>query len=144
MLNQALSAYESAVRGTLSGRDLEAAVLRKSAQRLKACQDNWATSGEQDLNEALRMNQAIWNLFQAELLESGGQLPPQLRANLLKLSLLVDRESLQILADPDPARLTLLVDINLSIAAGLAGHPALQVIPAPQTTTADVREAACA
>jgi flagellar protein FlaF len=127
--------YESAVRQVLSGRELEAAVLRKSAMRLRHCQKSWARNGVAELAEALEINQKIWSVFQADLLEPSNPLPQELRANLLRLSLIVDRQTLKILAEPSPEQLDLLIDINLAIAEGLiSGAPRLHVVPPPASS----------
>ena len=50
MYSNSVRAYETVDRATMSGRNLEAAVLTKAAQKLKKCQDNWESA---DLDKKL-------------------------------------------------------------------------------------------
>ncbi len=123
MYNNAAHAYQSVEKATLSGRSLEAKVLANASFKLKACQDNWdAPDRDARLNEALKLNQRIWSIFQTELSADDNPLPKQLRADLLRLSLFVDRRIMDIMAFPDPEKLTAVININNNIAAGLRGQ----------------------
>ncbi len=109
----------------MSGREIEAAVLTKAALKLKECQNNWeADNRDQKLEEALKFNQRIWSIFQAELAKEDNPLPAQLRRDLLSLSAFIDRRILETMAYPSPEKLTIVIDININIAAGLRGSPA--------------------
>ncbi len=117
--------YRSTDQATMSGREIEAAVLTKAALKLKECQNNWeADNRDQKLEEALKFNQRIWSIFQAELAKEDNPLPVQLRRDLLILSAFIDRRILETMAYPSPEKLTIVIDININIAAGLRGSPA--------------------
>ena len=121
----ALEAYSSVEKATLSQRDLEASVLNKAALRLQSIRNNW-TSAENYalLNEILKYNQRIWTFFQAELTMEGNPLPDEIKRNLLTLSLYIDRRTFEVMAYPEPEKLDILININLNIAAGLRGEMA--------------------
>jgi hypothetical protein len=60
--------------------------------------------------------------------------------NLLRLSAFVDRQIFAVLADPAPERLQSIIDVNLSLAAGLRkkslppeGQPIAEVPPSRPT-----------
>jgi flagellar biosynthesis activator protein FlaF len=115
-----LNAYDNVNKATMSGRDVEAEVLTKAALKLKACQDNWAENGNSAILEAaLKYNQRVWTILQAELEKPGNPLPSALKADLLRLSLFINKRSLETLAYPAPEKLTILININQNIAAGL-------------------------
>jgi flagellar protein FlaF len=104
----------------MGGRDVEAEVLTKAALKLKACQESWAENGQPaKLSAALQYNQRIWTIFQAELEKPDNPLPSNLKTDLLRLSLFVDKRTLETLAYPAPEKLTILININHNIAAGL-------------------------
>jgi len=110
---------------TLTGRELEAAVLTKAAQKLTLCQDNWeASDREENLKEALRYNQQVWTVFQTELSNPENPLPKKLKEDLLSLSAFIDRRIFDIMSFPAPEKLSAIININLNIAAGLSGSPA--------------------
>jgi flagellar protein FlaF len=73
------------------------------------------------LDEALRYNQQIWSIFQGELLKEDNPLPRQLREDILSLSVFIDKRIFEVMNSPDPEKLTVIVNINLNIAAGLRG-----------------------
>ncbi|RPJ14014.1 MAG: flagellar biosynthesis regulatory protein FlaF [Deltaproteobacteria bacterium] len=124
MYQAALKAYDSVNKATMSGRDVEAEVLTKAALKLKACQNTWAENGQSiNLEAALKYNQRIWTIFQAEIEKPDNPLPDALKADLLKLSIFVDKRTLETLAYPMPEKLTILININYNIAAGLRMRP---------------------
>ncbi len=117
-----LDTYKKVEQTTLTGRELEASVLQKAAMALKDCQNNWTDPNiYMNLSEALKYNQTIWTLFQSELANPENPLPKKLREDILSLSAFIDKRSMEILAFPDPNKLTILINININIAAGLRG-----------------------
>ncbi|MBN2706339.1 MAG: flagellar biosynthesis regulator FlaF [Deltaproteobacteria bacterium] len=119
-----MNAYKKVAQDTQSGREVEASVLCKAADKLKDCQDSW-NSGERDkkLDESIKFNQLIWSIFQSELAATDNPLPKELRVNLLRLSAFIDRRSLETLAYPASEKLSILININRNIAAGLREQP---------------------
>lgn len=125
MYNNALSSYESVDNMTMPGRGIEATVLSKAARKLKECQNNWEDEGHsRNLEKALKFNQRIWTIFQAELARDDHPLPKQLRRDILRLSAFIDRRIFETMAAPSPDKLTMVIRINENIAAGLRGAPA--------------------
>ncbi len=120
-----LETYRNMQKATLSGRDLEAEVLSKAAYKLKYCQNNWdASNRDEFLDEALKYNQKIWTVFQAELAKPENPLPKKLKEDLLSLSAFIDKRIFEIMSFPSPEKLTPIININLNIAAGLKGSVA--------------------
>jgi flagellar biosynthesis activator protein FlaF len=120
----ALAAYQEVERETLSGRETEARVLTKGAQKLQDCQKNWDREDRDSmLEEAIKYNQRIWSIFQVELARDDNPLPKQLRADLLRLSAFIDKRILETIAFPGPEKLTAVININRNIAAGLRQSP---------------------
>jgi flagellar protein FlaF len=125
MFSSARRAYDQGARTSASSRALEASALSRAARLLDDCRQGW-NSPERPaaLTEALRHNQRLWTLFQAELDQPDHPLPPDIRRNLLRLSAFVDRRTLEILADPRPDKLDVLIEINRTLAAGLQAEAA--------------------
>ena len=124
MSRNPLDAYKSVENSTLSGRDLEATVLDKAALRLQEVKTNWS-SPDRDvlLDEALKYNQRVWTFFQAEVSMPENPLPPEIRQNILTLSVFVDRRIFDVMAYPEAGKLDILININRNLAAGLRGDP---------------------
>ncbi len=122
-----LSAYQSVEKATLSGRELEASVLMKAALILAEVQDQWdAPQLDERLDVALRNNQRIWTVFQAELTEPDTPMPLEIKRNLLSLSVFVDRRTFELMVKPEREKLDILIAINKNIAAGLREGQAAQ------------------
>jgi len=115
-----VEAYQKALKATMSGREMESAVLTKAALKLKECQDNWDTEDrDAKLDEALRFNQLVWSIFQGELIKEDSPLPIQLRRDILRLSAFIDKRIFEVMASPSPEKLNIIITINLNLAAGL-------------------------
>ena len=125
MQSTQIETYRNMHKMTLTGRELEAAVLTKAAQKLTFCQNNWeASDREEKLNEALKYNQKVWTLFQSELSNPENPLSKRLKEDLLTLSAFIDKRIFDILSFPAPEKLDAIININLNIAAGLRGTAA--------------------
>ena len=117
-----LNAYRTAQNTDMSGRNIEAAALTRCALMLSECQNNWDAVGrDETLEDALRKNQIVWSILQAELIKDDNPLPIEIRSNLLTLSVFIDKRILDVMAHPAPEKLTTIIDINLNLAAGLRG-----------------------
>ena len=119
-----LNAYRTVRNSYMSGREIEAGALTRCALMLSDCQKNWdAPNRDEALAEALRTNQRVWSILQSELVKEDNPLPIQIREDLLTLSVFIDNRIIQVMAHPEPAKLKILIDINLNIAAGLNKKP---------------------
>lgn len=118
--NNAIMEYVGIQKESMSGRELEASVLTKAGLMLKAVQESWdAPDRETKMLDAIKYNQKVWSFFQAELTEPGHPMPKKLREDLLNLSLFVDKRFFEVMAFPTPEKLSIVIDINFNIAAGL-------------------------
>lgn len=116
----ATNTYTTMHKENLTGRELEASVLSRAGLMLKQVQDNWNAPGRDDkLLEAVKFNQKVWSFFQAELSDPENPMPKKLREDILNLSIFIDKRLFETLAFPDPEKLSIVIDINFNIAAGL-------------------------
>ncbi|KAF0223967.1 MAG: hypothetical protein FD176_1565 [Rhodospirillaceae bacterium] len=102
-------------------RQTEAWALTEAARRMSLAQKEGASSD--DLLVAVRLNWRLWTIFQAELSGEESALPDQMRLDMLSLCNFIDRRSVDIIAEPLPAKLDVLININRQIAAGLFSTP---------------------
>lgn len=103
---------------TADPRSTEAWALGEASRRLVVASK--ADDKGESLREALRLNQRLWSIFQAALMEPNCPLPQELRQNVLALSVMMDRNVMQRLADLDGTKIQPILDINRAIAEGLA------------------------
>lgn len=111
----------------------EAWALLESARLMEG-----AKAGDKtELLDAVRRNWRLWTIFQASLVDAECTLPREVRANLLGLANFIDRHTAQILGNPEPAKIDVLVNINRQIGEGLlegqraAAAKAASAPPAP-------------
>jgi flagellar biosynthesis activator protein FlaF len=93
----------------------EAWALLEAARQMEEAK----AKGSDELLAAVRRNWRLWTIFQASLVSAECTVPTELRRNLLVLANAVDRHSARLLANPDPAQITPLVNINRQIGEGL-------------------------
>jgi flagellar protein FlaF len=118
-------------------RTTEAWALGEASRRLIVAAK--ADDGGASLREALRLNQRLWSIFQAALIEPDCPLPVDVRQNVLSLSIMVDKHIFQRLADLDGTKIQPILDINRAIAEGLAQRQEMPAnaaarVPAQPTT----------
>lgn len=119
--------YSKMQKEALSGRELEASVLARAGVMLKQVQDNWdAPDRSGKLLEAIKFNQKVWSFFQAELTAPENPLPKNLKEDILNLSIFIDKRLFEVMAFPDPEKLSIVIDIDFSLATGLRTKPAEQ------------------
>lgn len=119
------NAYSSMQKEGISGRELEASVLSRAGIMLKKVQENWDDPDNYaKLSEAVKFNQKVWSFFQTELTDPDNPLPRNLREDILNLSIFVEKRLYEVLAYPDPAKLTIVIEIDFNLAAGLRSKPA--------------------
>lgn len=120
MYQNPVDAYTTIQKENLHGRDLEASVLNRAALMLKNVRENWdAPDREQKLLDAVKFNQKVWSFFQAELSDPDNPLPQNIKEDILNLSIFIDKRLFEVLAFPEKDKLSIVIDIDFNIAAGL-------------------------
>ena len=98
-------------------REMDAAAFSQAAYVLDQARQNLADADA--CEKALKYNQLLWSIVQADVSAGKNELPDELKANLMSLSLFVDKQTTQGLSDPTEELLDSLININLNISEGL-------------------------
>lgn len=98
----------------------------KAAVRLQAIKEDWEAR-KADLDDALTYNRKLWTVLVTSVTRPENPLPVAIKQNVANLGLFVFNHSLQVSAASSPDRLTVLININRELAAGLRG-----MAPPPQ------------
>lgn len=136
----ASSQYRQPAQQGGSPRETEGRALMEAARRLSLAKDN--PTDQNTLVDTVRLNWRLWTIFQSDLSEAKTDVPDDLRNNMLRLCNFVDKRTVEILADPQPHLLDVLININRNIAAGMLSDanggksPAESNVSAPQQTPA--------
>jgi flagellar protein FlaF len=118
MQHRAAEAYARTQQQTCHPRELEASLLNRAAVRLQAVKDDWDRK-HGDLDEALTFNRRLWTVFVSSVSRAENPLPREIKQNIANLGLFVFNHTVRIQADPKPAKLAALININRQIADGL-------------------------
>jgi flagellar biosynthesis activator protein FlaF len=121
MQNAAAQAYGSVARKIANPRELEADLLLKAAARLQTVQDGWDGMKPQ-LNDALLYNRKLWSIFLTSMTEPDCPMPVEIRQNIANLGLFVVNHTFEVMNQPRPEALRVLININREIASGLLGR----------------------
>ena len=142
MSQDKLQAYAQTQKTAMPPREVEAMAFTKAALMLEEAKgqlddyDSYAA--------ALKFNQLLWTIIQADIVDKENKLPDQLKANILSLSIFVDKQTVKALANSDASYLESLININKHLAEGLMTQPedATNVeqnpAPAAEAETSDV------
>ncbi len=114
----ALQAYQRAQTSALPPKQIEVMAFNRAAAQLKQASQNIRNYGA--YATALKHNQRLWTAVQAALTGDTCRVPDAIRTQMLNLSLFVDTQTLKALSRPSANALTPLIEINFSMAGGLA------------------------
>jgi len=118
MQNSAALAYQQVGRQTVSPRLLEANLLYRAAGQLQRVRDDWENN-RHELGAALAFNKKLWTVFLGSVTSDECPLPKPLRENIANLGLFVMKQTMAAQAEPEAGKLTVLINIDREIAAGL-------------------------
>ncbi len=116
-------AYHQTTKVVESPRERESALLMKAAAGLQRVKDEWETSTADELRSALGFNRKLWTIFMSAVTQEDNPLPREIRQNIANLGMFVMNQTREILYEgqPTPEQITVLVQLNRQIAAGLRG-----------------------
>lgn len=103
-----------------SGRQIEISILEMAAGKLRTCLgESGEVTWSRQLDDALRFNQKIWDVFTADWSNPQCPLEKSLRENLMSLSVFVKKRSFAVMANPTRQGLNSLVELNDNLVEGL-------------------------
>jgi flagellar protein FlaF len=121
MSKDKVAVYQQQQKRNLSPREVEAMAFTKAALLLEDAKKQ--TGNIEEYAKALRFNHLLWTIIQADLTEPENQLPPEIKANVMSLSIFVDKQTTKALRSSSAADLDVLININRNLAAGLRSTP---------------------
>jgi flagellar protein FlaF len=95
----------------------------KAAAGLQKVKDEWDISTTEELRSALTFNRKLWTIFMSAVTQDDSPLPQEIRQNIANLGMFVMNQTREILYEDVSVtdHLTVLVQLNRQIAAGLRG-----------------------
>ena len=121
MHTQANSAYRKVQKLAPAPRRVEAMAFAKAAALLEGARQR--SDDYPAYAAALRFNQTMWTLVQADVAADGNTLPADLKRKIFGLSRFVDARTITALAEPAPEHLAALIEIDKNMARGQFAAP---------------------
>lgn len=121
MAKEKVNAYSDAQKTAMSPREVEAMALTKAAFLLEEAKKD--VDNYQAFSQALRFNHLLWTIIQTDITDKNNLLPPELKANIMSLSIFVDKQTAKALAEGTAQLLDVLININRNLAEGLRITP---------------------
>lgn len=101
--------------------ELESRALIKTASSLNLIKENWEQN-QGNLTEALEKNRKLWTVIASAMSDDSSPQPADMKKNILTLAMFVFKRTMEIMVNPSPEGLGILISINMNIARGLAEH----------------------
>jgi len=111
-----VQAYQQAAARAESPRDIEYRLFGQVTRALMTASEAQAADIGARM-DALDWNRRLWSVLAADCASTGNQLPEQLRANIISLSMWVNRHTSAIMRNE--AEFAPLIDVNRMIMQGL-------------------------
>ena len=135
MAQNKVAAYQQQQKRNLSPREVEAMAFTKAAVLLEDAKKH--TNDIEEYSKALRFNHLLWTIIQADLTEPENELPDEIKANVMSLSIFVDKQTTKALRSTTAGDLDVLININRNLAAGLRTNPETGEAAAASGTTSE-------
>ena len=112
--------YEKLRWKTMSGREVEFAVLRKAALLFRRAQNSIDPGHMNDeVEEAIAFNRRIWEVLRSGWQDETCALPTEIRQNLLNLSAFMAKAEIGFRTHPCADALNSMIQVNETLATGL-------------------------
>ena len=105
----------------MSEAELEVRALIRTASSLNLVKENWETKEKEDLTKALDKNRRLWSILASAMQEEDCPQPIEIKQNIINLANFIFKRTTEIIANPEPQKLEILININMNIARGLSG-----------------------
>lgn len=114
------NSYATTQKEGLSQSELECRAFICSASAMNRIKEHWDEE-KKNLPDVLEKNRLLWTVIASAMKEDDCPQPQSVRNNILQLSMFIFKRTLELLGDPRPEGLDVLININLNIARGLSG-----------------------
>ncbi|MCQ2741318.1 MAG: flagellar biosynthesis regulator FlaF [Alphaproteobacteria bacterium] len=115
-----LGSYAQTELSGMTQTEVESRALIRTASRLNQIKENW-NNDKASLNEALEKNRRLWSILVSAMKEDDCPQPIEIKQNILSLANFIFKRTMDILVEPTPEKLDILISINMNIARGLSG-----------------------
>lgn len=110
--------YSNNEMHSLSQSELESRALINTAAKLNYIREHWEDC-KKELDDALDKNRKLWTIIASAMQDKDCPQPQEVRQNILNLSVFIFKRTMDIISDPKPESLRILIDINMNLAKGL-------------------------
>jgi flagellar protein FlaF len=108
--SQISQAYGSTQKLGADARQTEARALLEAARRMAEAQDR--PDDREEYRASLRLNWRLWTIIQSDIVSEENALPAEIKANIMSLSVFIDKHTVGALSDPDAAKMNVLIETS--------------------------------
>lgn len=112
--------YAAAQKEGLTQVEMECRAFICTASAFNRIKEHWEEE-KKNLPEALEKNKLLWTVIATSMKEDDCPQPQAVRNNIIQLAAFVFKRTFELLGDPRPEGLDVLININMNIARGLSG-----------------------
>ena len=119
-----MSTFGGYVQNEIAGMnesELEIRALIKTASALNDIKENWDKNDKNNLTKALDKNRRLWSILASAMKEDDCPQPIEIKQNIINLANFIFKRTNEIIVNPVPEKLEILININMNIARGLSG-----------------------
>ncbi|MGD9637791.1 MAG: flagellar biosynthesis regulator FlaF [Alphaproteobacteria bacterium] len=131
-MKSSIDVYNAAQKkAPIKQNELEARALIKTASLLNVIKENWEEKKD-ELDEALSMNRRLWAILTGNINDADNPLPVNIKQNVANLAYFIFKRTVDIMVNPTPQSLEVLININMNIARGLYENKSAETEEAPK------------
>lgn len=101
--------------------ETESRALILTASMLNGIKENWSER-QGELEEALEKNRKLWTIIASAMQDGDSPQPEDVKKSILNLAMFVFQRTVALMVEPKPEMLSVLININMNLARGLAGN----------------------
>jgi flagellar protein FlaF len=113
--------YAEAQKNGLSPKEMEIRAFINMASNINHIKEHWEEE-QKNLSDVLEKNRLLWTVIASSMQEKDCSLPLEIKKNILQLAAFVFKRTLDLINQPRPEGLDVLININMNIARGLSGN----------------------
>ena len=113
--------YAAAQKSGLSQKEMEIRAFINMASNINKIKEHWEEE-QKNLPDVLEKNRLLWTVIASSMQEKDCPQPIEIKKNILQLAAFVFKRTLDLINQPRPEGLDVLININMNIARGLSGN----------------------
>lgn len=113
--------YAANQKSGLTPKEMEIRAFISMASSFNRIKEHWEDE-KKNLPDVLEKNRLLWTVIASSMQEKDCPHPLEIKKNILQLAAFVFKRTLELINEPRPEGLDVLINIDMNIARGLSGN----------------------